>query len=310
MSYYIGDIEFKSQLLNASGPKSITHRQLLKLNNTYGLGGIVTKSFTLDYKIGNPSPNYYYNHKTETSINSIGLTNNGAKYYFDFININSYQLTKPLFLSIAEQNHNNLNTIFNEYLKNKVYNIDMLIEYNVSCPNINNTNTSTSNEKIMVGYDIGELRTRLQYIKSLFSNPEYKYIPFGIKLPPYLDRYQLQNVANVINEFSDIIRFITVCNTMGNGCMLDEITCGSKISTTIGGIGGTSLKPIALGNVKLLSGYLKYDIQIIGCGGVKDVRDVYDFMFAGATFVQIGTKLFENPDSSIITKLYKDLISE
>ena len=298
MSIYIGDVEFTSQLLNASGPSSITSNQLLDLNKTVGLGGIVTKSFTLDHQDGNPTPNYYYDEKTKTSINAIGLANYGAKYYFDFIKTNSYQLVRPVFLSIAEQNVGKLLELFNEYL-NTSYSVPLLIEYNISCPNVNGAR--------ITGYDPTELKKRLQYIKSFFFKT--RYITFGLKLPPYLDRYQLKDVAEVINEFKDIVKFITVCNTMGNGCFLDDFAGTPRLSTNIGGVGGKALKPIALGNVRLFSGYLDEDIQIIGCGGVTELQDIYDFMFAGATFVQIGTKVFEE-GPSVISDFYRGLYRE
>jgi dihydroorotate dehydrogenase (fumarate) len=45
-------------------------------------GGMITKTCTEDIRNGNPEPRYY--HNDELSINSMGLPNNGLKYYLKY----------------------------------------------------------------------------------------------------------------------------------------------------------------------------------------------------------------------------------
>jgi dihydroorotate dehydrogenase (NAD+) catalytic subunit len=39
-----------------------------------------------------------------------------------------------------------------------------------------------------------------------------------------------------------------------------------------------------------------FDVPIIGCGGVLDWRDAVEFFLAGASAVQVGTAVAENPE--------------
>ena len=70
-------------LINASGCKCTTPDELDKLNITKYLGAIVTKTCTLKSRNGNPSPRYWTNGLT--SINSMGLPNEGIDNYIDYI---------------------------------------------------------------------------------------------------------------------------------------------------------------------------------------------------------------------------------
>jgi dihydroorotate dehydrogenase (NAD+) catalytic subunit len=40
-------------------------------------------------------------------------------------------------------------------------------------------------------------------------------------------------------------------------------------------------------------------IPVIGCGGISTAEDVLEYMFAGATAVQIGTATFVRPDAML-----------
>jgi dihydroorotate dehydrogenase (fumarate) len=60
-----------------------------------------------------------------------------------------------------------------------------------------------------------------------------------------------------------------------------------------GGIGGDYVKPTALANVRQFYTLLRKDIDVIGCGGVKNGQDAFEHILCGAKAVQIGTKLMQ-----------------
>ncbi|MGI0082062.1 MAG: DUF561 domain-containing protein, partial [Nitrosopumilaceae archaeon] len=61
------------------------------------------------------------------------------------------------------------------------------------------------------------------------------------------------------------------------------------LSHKIGGLSGPAIKPIAVRCVYEISS--KFDIPIVGCGGVSDWEDAIEFILAGASAVQIGSAI-------------------
>ena len=55
---------------------------------------------------------------------------------------------------------------------------------------------------------------------------------------------------------------------------------------------GTPIKPIAVRCVYEISS--KYDIPIIGCGGVRTWEDAVEFFLAGASAIQLGSAIGDN----------------
>ena len=64
------------------------------------------------------------------------------------------------------------------------------------------------------------------------------------------------------------------------------------LSNKIGGLSGTPIKPIAVRCVYEISS--KFDVPIIGCGGISTWEDAVEFILAGASAVQFGSVLGEH----------------
>ena len=60
-----------------------------------------------------------------------------------------------------------------------------------------------------------------------------------------------------------------------------------------GGLSGPALKPVALRVVYEVAQAVK--LPIVAIGGVGSLDDVLDFLYAGASAVQVGTALFADP---------------
>ena len=50
------------------------------------------------------------------------------------------------------------------------------------------------------------------------------------------------------------------------------------------------IKPIALANARKFYELVGHQIQIVGCGGVVDGVDAYEYSLCGASAVQIATE--------------------
>ena len=177
---------------------------------------------------------------------------------------------------------------------NKSYRV---IEINLSCPNLLDKN--------ILAYDPQSFELYLKAIHDVDTNN----LIIGLKLPPYYETHTFKWVANLLLRYKNIIKFITCINSVVDGLIIQDLHTVIKPKSGFGGIGGQYCKPTALANIHRFYTLLNNNITIIGCGGVKTGRDVFEHILCGATLVQIGTELVrEGP--SIFSRLNKELIEE
>lgn len=260
--------ELKSCLFNASGPLCSTEEELDGIGES-AAGAILSKSATLEQRAGNPSPRYV--DTPWGSINSMGLPNEGYKYYADYA-AKAARFDKPYFMSVSGLSHQDNVAIIKALAD---YENISGIELNLSCPNVPG--------KPQTGYDFEQSRILLEMVF------EHARQPLGVKLPPYFDLPHFDMMAEVLNAFP--ISFVTCINSVGNGLVIDTDTESVVIKPKdgFGGIGGDYVKPTALANVRRFYTLLNDSIAVIGCGGVKNGLDAFEHILCGASAVQIGT---------------------
>ena len=95
----------------------------------------------------------------------------------------------------------------------------------------------------------------------------------------------LETVGTAIDSGIDAITAINTIRAMA----IDVDTKRPILSNKFGGLSGTPIKPIALRCVYEISS--KYDIPIIGCGGISSWEDAIEFFLAGASAIQIGSAI-------------------
>lgn len=264
---------FVNPLMNAAGVYCTTADDLGKLIDSAS-GAFVTKSCTSAFREGNPSPRYHA--LPGGSINSMGLPNQGFQFYYDFSK-GTYR--KPLFFSVSGLTLDETKSMAAQLATHPNIN-NILMELNLSCPNVPG--------KPQIGYDMQSMKDYLSAVTSVFPHP------FGVKLPPYFDIAHFDAAAEVLNAFSTI-SFLTCINSVGNGLMIDDTndTVYIRPKQGYGGIGGDYVLPTALANVNAFYRRCPNKI-IIGCGGIRTGRDVYQHLLCGASIVQIGTCLHED----------------
>jgi len=79
---------------------------------------------------------------------------------------------------------------------------------------------------------------------------------------------------------------ITAINTI-RAMTINTETGMPILSNKIGGLSGSSIKPIGVRCVYEIS--KKVSIPVIGCGGIMNWEDVIEYMLAGATTVELGS---------------------
>jgi dihydroorotate dehydrogenase (fumarate) len=289
ISTNISSVNLQSCIYNASGCNCTTLEQLDSLYKSEA-GAIISKSGTVNSRPGNPEPRLSL--VEHGSINSMGVPNLGYKFY---LNYSKNIKDKPYIQSIIPFNINDLEIMLTDINKNSNY--PYLVEVNLSCPNIVN--------KSIVAYDYESFNKYLDKINNINTSN----LIIGLKLPPYFEFCQFEQIANIIKKYTSKIKFLTCINSMVNGLIIDS----EKEETLIypkegyGGIGGMYAKPFALSNVNKFYKLLGDEIDIIGCGGVSSGQDVFDHILCGASAVQVGTQLVkEGP--TCFERIEKELI--
>ena len=279
----IGKCILEHPIMNASGPRCTINTELnnLLLSDS---SAILSKSCTLEKRLGNEYPRYYDNDNL--SINSMGLPNNGYEYYINLIDTINTKETKPYIISIAGLNvHDNIKIINSIHTKlNDIEEKNIGIELNLSCPNLVN--------KGQLAYNFSNMDCYLEY---LFKKVEISHIKmFGVKLPPYLEIDHFKIVSNILKKYP--IDFITTINSIGNGLVIDSEKEEAVIKPKegLGGLGGSIIKPTGLSNVfNFAKHLLNSDIKIIGVGGIENGTDIFEYFLAGASAVQVGTHFYK-----------------
>ena len=239
-----------------------------------------------------------------SSLNTLGYSPFSVSQYLEMIEdlLLSLQLDdsppKPVIFSVAGSpaevldHHRSISRLQINLNQTQHISAKFLMEINLSCPNIAG--------KPPPAYSKDEL---LKYLTPLVDeDPGGVGIMVGIKTPPYTYQTQFDELISALLESSKCccpVSFITSTNTLGSSLVLSETLIPALKSTTgtgIGGLAGSALHPLALGNVAIIRRMLDsherlQHIEIIGVGGVSDAAGYERMRTVGAAAVGVGTAL-------------------
>jgi len=264
-------IKLKNPVLTASGTFGYGY-ELADLIPLKKLGGIVTKTITLEPKSGNPQPRIA--EVASGVLNTIGLQNIGVKAFCEEPLEKLSKIGVPIFVSIA-------GAALAEYVDtakilSKQKGISA-IELNLSCPNL---------KKKIVCHDIPLMNDVIKKVKKVSK------VPVIAKLSPLVtDIAELALTAQKAG-----VDGLTLANTYP-AMAIDTQTFKPKLSTIKGGMSGACVKPMSVRCV--YDAYQAVKIPIIGCGGIMTGEDAVEFMLAGAGAVSVGTASLISPKNLI-----------
>ena len=273
LSISIGGLKLKNPVLLASGTVGYGHEiaEFIDLNK---LGGIVTKSLSLNPRKGNPPQRIV--ETPSGMLNAIGLANVGVEAFIlekiPFLKEYDTALICNIAASSIEEYVECVHTLNGE-------DTIKAFEINVSCPNVKEGGLEFGNDLNAVGRITEKVR-----------NVTKK--PIIIKLSPNVSR--ISDFARVVKENGG--NAVSAINTLV-GTSFDIYTRKPKIKNITGGLSGPAIKPIAL--AKVLEIKRNTDIPIIGIGGIMNWKDAIEMMIVGASAFQIGTVNFINPNAGI-----------
>ena len=147
------------------------------------------------------------------------------------------------------------------------------IELNVSCPHAMGGCGSA------IGQDP---KLTAEIVRSVKKSVK---IPVFVKLTP-----NVTDIVEIARHAEDAgADALTMINSLGPGMRIDIETGKPILKNRFGGLSGPAIKPIAIRCVYDV--FDSVDIPIIGVGGIRDYMDVLEFLYAGASCVQIGTSI-------------------
>jgi len=237
---------------------------LIDLNK---LGGIITKTVTLQPKRGNPPPRL-----AETPaglLNAIGLENPGIDVFLKKKLPFLRQFRTALIVNIAGEKEE-------DYLQlaerlNQTEGIDAL-EINISCPNV-------KDKGLIFGTDPERTFSLVRKLRKATN------IPLIIKLTPNVT--DISGIAQAAEEAG--AEALSLINTV-LGMAIDVERRRPRLGNITGGLSGPAVRPIAVRMVR--ETFQKVKLPLIGVGGITSTEDALEFILAGASAVAIGTANF------------------
>jgi dihydroorotate dehydrogenase (NAD+) catalytic subunit len=273
LSVQIAGVRFSNPVLVASGTFGYgeEYGQLIDLSR---LGGIITKSITLEPRPGNaPS------RTCETPsgmLNAIGLTNLGVDGFIKEKLAFLRTLKTRVVVNVAGRTMDEYVSVVKKL--NGRQGIDML-EINISCPNVKEGGLAFG----------ARPESAHQCIKCIKDNTSY---PIIAKLSPNVT--DIAEIASAVQEAgADAVSLI---NTLV-GMAIDVENRRPILGNVTGGLSGPAIKPVALAMVWKVAEAV--DLPVIGIGGIMNTRDALEFILAGACMIQVGCGNFVDPQTSI-----------
>lgn len=234
------------------------------------LGAICTRGVTLKARPGNPSPRV-----AETPaglLNGIGLQNPGVDAVMERYAARWAEWDVPVIVNIGADSVDDFVALA-EKLDGQAGVAG--IELNLSCPNHARGGT-------LFGLDPDAAARLTAAVRRATE------LPLLVKLSPAVADVRAM-ARGLEGAGADAISAV---NTLP-GLAIDRRARAPALGSTYGGISGPALKPVALRVV--YEAAQEVHIPVIGVGGIGSLEDVLDFLFAGASAVQIGTALLADP---------------
>lgn len=201
------------------------------------------------------------------ALNSYGMPNMGISEMVGVFLL-STNLPNPLIVSIAGRS---VQDYINGVLSvSGLHGIVFAIELNLGCPN--------DQSGVTMSFDSGSIYELCRALAKCDV-----LIPVWLKFSPYTNVQELKKVACIVNDHSNVIKAVVVCNTIPNA-----FAGKGKIDPNGGlaGLSGPAIKQFALGQVVQFKQHLT-EVDVIGVGGITIGDDVIDFLDAGAAAVQL-----------------------
>ncbi len=285
LSTVLADVHLDNPVMTASGCAA-AGRELHQFFDVADLGAVVTKSIMRDARSGRATP-----RMSETAsgmLNSIGLQGPGIDAFLatDLPWLLRHD-ARPI-VSIAASS-------LGEYaeLARRVGNSPGVaaIEVNISCPNVEDRGLVFACDPLQAGR-----------VLSVVRRDTPRGLPIFAKLSP--DVTSIAEIATAVMA-AGADGLVMINTLLGLDIQLDRMR--PALAGVTGGLSGPAIKPVALRAVWEVSRALP-GVPIIGVGGIRTGADALQFIAAGASAIQVGTAIFNDPCAPV--RVLKELREE
>lgn len=269
LSVKLPGLNLKNPIIPASGCFGYG-REFAELYDLSKLGGIAIKSATPKERFGNPTPRI-----AETPmgmLNAIGLQNHGVDWIIENELPFLSQFDTEIIANIAGATEEDYIEVIEKMNDNPVV---KAYELNISCPNVRHGGMGLGTSPELAA----EMTRRA---KAAARKPVY------VKLSP---------------NVTDIVSIAKACEKAGAdglvmintllGMRMDLRTAKPLLANGTGGLSGPAIKPVGIRCVYQCAQAVS--IPIIGVGGISNAEDVVEYLYAGASAVEVGAANFIDP---------------
>ena len=236
------------------------------------VGAVCLKGTTLEPRLGNKL--HRIAETPNGMLNAIGLQNPGTTAVINDIMPGLDKKETRFIINISGSTVEEYGEIAKHFDDSDID----AIEINISCPNVKEGGVAFGNDPEM----------SFRVVEICRKNTSK---PIITKLSPNQTDIA-SNALRCIDAGSD---GLAVINTV-MGMAIDIEKQKPVIGNNQGGLSGPAIKPIALLKVhQVYQVSKKYNVPIIGQGGIVSANDAIEFIIAGADTVGIGTALFYDP---------------
>ncbi|ABK77189.1 dihydroorotate dehydrogenase [Cenarchaeum symbiosum A] len=224
-----------------------------------GAGAVVTKSLSREPWEGYSNPTI-----TGTGgggwLNAVGLSNPGASAFAGMLKGQGL----PAVVSLVGSAPAEFVSMIKEFRDGAA-----AFEINLSCPHV-------AKVGLEVGDDPGLVGEIVSAAKRAADVPVFAKVGLG-------STHYIKTAGAAAEAGADAITAINTVRAMS----IDVEAKKPVLSNGFGGLSGPPIRPIAVRCVWELAS--KYDVPVIGCGGVSSWEDAIEMMLAGACAVQVGS---------------------
>ena len=265
-------VEFKNPVAVASGTFGYG-REYENFFPLSKLGGISTKGTTGERRNGNLPPRIA--ETPSGMLNSVGLQNPGIDFFIKRELPNLLEKDTVIIANIAGSTADECVEICRKLENTDVH----MIELNISCPNVKKGGAA-------FGVSCEGAAGITKKVRAATTKP------LMVKLSPNVT--DIASIAKAVEaEGADAVSLI---NTI-LGMKIDINTRRPILRNNVGGLSGAAVFPVAVRMVWQVANAVK--IPVMGMGGITTYEDAIEMMMAGASAVQIGAALFNNPYAAV-----------
>lgn len=265
-------VDFKNPVIPASGTFGYgkEYEEFFDLSR---LGGISVKGTTEKLRTGNLPPRIA--ETPSGMLNSVGLQNPGVDHFIAHELPYLMGKNTVIIANMAGSTADGYREVAEKLDQTDV----PMIEVNISCPNVK-----------AGGAAFGVSCEGAAQITKIVRAATKK--PIMIKLSPNVTN--IAEIAKAVEaEGADAVSLI---NTL-LGMRIDIRTKRPILHNNVGGLSGPAVFPVAVRMVWQVANAVK--IPVCGMGGISTWEDAVEMMMAGASTVQVGAALFNDPLAAV-----------